>query len=71
MLNIPVKRKLNATKTTMLRPANAGFHIRKKEAMAPKIPKINKTPQFLPPYFLMSNAKLIDDIERKRSRKPT
>lgn len=71
MLKSPAKRKLSETKITTLKPANAGFQINMKEKMAPKIPKTNNPPQFLFPYFLTSHAKLMDEIDRKRSKKPT
>lgn len=51
-------------------PVNRGFHIKNKEAKAPKIPKAKRLPQFLLPYFFTFKAKLIEAIERNSNRKP-
>ncbi len=62
--------KLNAIKTTILIPANNGFHIRMKEKIVPKIPNTNNTPQFLSPYLLTSIANPMAETDRKRMTKP-
>ena len=62
--------KLNAIKITTLNPAKIGFQIRMKDTMVPIIPRPKSAPQFLLPYFLMSIANPMVEIERNNTTKP-